>query len=283
MNHYRLYASFSNLFTESLETQLLFGERLLCQDGNASYYAYSQWVYSRLGFWRPYPVDRVTERNLFSPLSDGDVRPNAVIKTRQAILEPWHIHLPYGSPLCIDRFGYVQLPQSILSSYPHADRVYCDVRHVRFLQEESCMRHLINDANQLLGYPYLWGGRCIHDSLVGASGVDCSGFVHILFQTHGWHVPRNAKDQYLDCIDVEEFTALPLGGLIFFQGEQESAISHVLLKNAANTVIHATKSSGHIVSFSTGRDIEFIGNRYFINNCSGRAFFGVPKKRRCSF
>ena len=47
---------------------------------------------------------------------------------------------------------------------------------------------LINYALKFIGIPYKWGGNT-------ASGIDCSGFVRVVFSSHGIQLPRVARDQ----------------------------------------------------------------------------------------
>ena len=48
---------------------------------------------------------------------------------------------------------------------------------------------MIDSALRLLGVPYLWGGRT-------DSGIDCSGFVQLIYATHNYYLPRDASQQH---------------------------------------------------------------------------------------
>jgi hypothetical protein len=48
---------------------------------------------------------------------------------------------------------------------------------------------MIDSALRLLGVPYLWGGRT-------DSGIDCSGFVQLIYATHNYFLPRDASQQH---------------------------------------------------------------------------------------
>lgn len=85
-------------------------------------------------------------------------------------------------------------------------------------------------AEQLLGTPYLWGGR-------SSFGCDCSGLVQLAFQMMGWCPPRDASQQYLlgsevNLAEVEE------GDLAFFSNST-GRIVHVGFVLADGQILHA--------------------------------------------
>ena len=279
MQHYRLCSSVSNLLSQDggLETQLLFGERCLLDDGG-KYYAYSQIIYSRKhNVWHPYP-GYISEQFDAIP---GYLAPNALVKTFDAFLEPWHIPLPYGSALVIDPFGNVCLPRNF-PSVSKDGKAFCDLNHLRFLNESFSLTTLLQESQKFLDFPYLWGGRCAHNCLV-YSGVDCSGFIQILFQANGWNIPRNSRDQYQDCTFIDSFNSLPLGGFVFLQEDKDKHISHIMLKTSSTSLIHALQPAGKVVYFEIGKDGEFAEDRFYFPKKEGKAFFGIPKKRKIFF
>jgi hypothetical protein len=87
-------------------------------------------------------------------------------------------------------------------------------------------------ANQFLGAPYLWGGKSI-------MGVDCSGFVQVVFSCMGIHLPRDAYQQ-ADLGETVDFveTSKP-GDLAFFDNE-EGRITHVGIMIDGSNIIHAS-------------------------------------------
>ncbi|WP_348664165.1 C40 family peptidase [Chlamydia vaughanii] len=283
MRHYQLCAPVSDLSSlgGELETQLLFGERLLYK--GPKYYAYSQLINDE-DIWRPYPVNHISSKTSFSQLSQY-VQPNAAIKSFNAFLEPWHIPLPYGSPLSIDSQGHVYFPEEVQSRmgipFEH-ESLFCDLSHVRFFDEPFSMDLLLKESENFIGLPYLWGGRCVHHSLIDY-GVDCSGFLNVLFQAHGLSIPRNARDQYKDCDFVDSLEDLPIGGFVFLQNDGESRISHIMLKKSESCLIHAIQTLGRVVYCFLGKDGEFVNNRFYFPHKQGRAFYGIPKRRKVFF
>ncbi|WP_313502795.1 C40 family peptidase [Kaistella carnis] len=86
-------------------------------------------------------------------------------------------------------------------------------------------------AEQFLNVPYLWSGRSFF-------GVDCSGFVQLLYKVHGIYLPRDAYQQaeigeVLSFIEESKH-----GDLAFFENE-EGVITHVGMMLNDHEIIHA--------------------------------------------
>lgn len=89
-------------------------------------------------------------------------------------------------------------------------------------------RHdVITWARMMLGVPYLWGGS-------SSDGIDCSGFVQLVYSMIGNALPRDSdqQEQALAEITREDVRA---GDLVFFKG-------HVALMTSTDDIIHA---NGH--------------------------------------
>lgn len=82
------------------------------------------------------------------------------------------------------------------------------------------------NAEQLLGAPYLWGGR-------GAGGVDCSGLVQLALMLAGESAPRDS-DQQCDALGriLAAGEAYQRGDILFFPG-------HVGLMANERDILHA--------------------------------------------
>ncbi len=86
-------------------------------------------------------------------------------------------------------------------------------------------------AEMFLGAPYLWGGRSIF-------GLDCSGFIQLVFKIGGYYVRRDAAEQAMEGEDVDFISHAEAADLVFFDNE-DGEITHVGIYMGGNKIIHA--------------------------------------------
>jgi cell wall-associated NlpC family hydrolase len=99
-------------------------------------------------------------------------------------------------------------------------------------KKEKTPTSILETAMKFINAPYLWGGRNIF-------GIDCSGFVQIVYKIHGIILPRDTKDQANTGKLVESFSEIVQGDLVFFD-DNEGKITHVGIAINVNLVIHAS-------------------------------------------
>ncbi|MCL6475871.1 MAG: C40 family peptidase [Firmicutes bacterium] len=100
---------------------------------------------------------------------------------------------------------------------------------------------LVYTARRLLGVPYLWGGS-------SPFGLDCSGFVQLVYRMCGLVLPRDADLQ----ADFARTTAVDIsetqpGDLIFFAGgsdPHQRTVTHVGMVIDAEHFIHSSGGVG---------------------------------------
>ena len=95
---------------------------------------------------------------------------------------------------------------------------------------------LIATALSLRGLPYVNGGSD------PSRGFDCSGFVQWVFAQHGAVLPREAREQYEEGLDVDRDQVQP-GDLVFFETVSRGA-SHVGIALGRGEFVHAPSSRG---------------------------------------
>ena len=103
-------------------------------------------------------------------------------------------------------------------------------------QEErlTAKQGIADDAMLYLNAPYQWGGR-------SPFGIDCSGFVQMVYKLKKIKLLRDASQQATQGEDVNLLEESEPGDLAFF-GEEEGPISHVGMLVDRNRIIHASGS-----------------------------------------
>lgn len=87
-------------------------------------------------------------------------------------------------------------------------------------------------AQEFLNIPYLWGGRSFF-------GVDCSGFVHLVYKINGIKMPRDSYQQ-AEVGDALTFVEESQPGDLAFFENKEGRIIHVGIMLDNQRIIHAS-------------------------------------------
>jgi gamma-D-glutamyl-L-lysine dipeptidyl-peptidase len=99
---------------------------------------------------------------------------------------------------------------------------------------EEKRRAIVQDAQRMIGIPYLWGGT-------SGNGIDCSGLVRLLHRWVGVDIPRDADMQHAAAKLVE----LPyeIGDLLFFaESDSNRKITHVGISLGGWRMIHSSRA-----------------------------------------
>jgi len=92
-------------------------------------------------------------------------------------------------------------------------------------------QNILQTAFMYLNSPYLWGGKT-------PFGIDCSGFVQMVYRLNGYQIYRDASQQATQGEALSFIEESEPGDLAFFDNE-EGRIIHVGIIMEDNYIIHA--------------------------------------------
>jgi cell wall-associated NlpC family hydrolase len=116
-------------------------------------------------------------------------------------------------------------------------------KHLRAIEDlpktvEEKRKILVEDAQRIIGVPYLWGGT-------SGNGIDCSGFARLLHRWLGVEIPRDADMQYNAAKHVEP--PFEAGDLLFFaESDSKRKITHVGVSLGGWNMIHSSRKNNGV-------------------------------------
>lgn len=121
---------------------------------------------------------------------------------------------------------------------------------------QTLRQNIIKTAIQLLGTPYLWGGRSallpqLKEKI--ATGVDCSGFTSLVYRANNILIPRDAHEQWMASILITDISQLQPADLIFIsKKDKPETIGHVMMYiNEERFIESDTAGNENFVKFRT--------------------------------
>ena len=135
-----------------------------------------------------------------------------------------HTQLGTVNLFCGSKIGYIENAFYIGDEHVTIPNLSATIT---LLDKES----MLQKALSYLNTPYLWGGRT-------SAGIDCSGYVQLLYKLMGIALPRDASQQVAvgNTIDLENTQS---GDLAFFKNI-EGRVVHVGLMLDNTRIIHAS-------------------------------------------
>lgn len=198
-----------------------------------------------LSDWNAAPKSVVTARTtLVTDAVGGVVSPlpaaGMVMRVAEEPEGRMRVQLPDG------RTGFVKT-----SDIKDAELAFKDWERLRTGPSEAFFSAFADNARMLAGTSYLWGGA-------SSEGVDCSGFLSLLWRLTGVIIGRDADQQFASAapvtntleaaeLTIEDIRSIPAGALLAFgkpadENRTSPVIQHVALSLGAGTFIHALGS-----------------------------------------
>ncbi len=180
----------------------------------------------------------------------------------------------YKIKLADGRFGWIKKDDVNIKNKIYLDKI----RH-----------QIISTAMHFLGVPYLWGGRCmlmseVHQKLNLVTGVDCSGFVNLVFRANHIILPRDAHEQWMVTERITNIKDLQPADLIFLaKKEKPESIGHVMIYVNEEMLIESdTTLEGNGVKMTTyqkkfGVTLPELASRDFYTTNGQKVYFGRVK------
>lgn len=204
-------------------TQLLFGEAFEVLDKKGEY-LYIKIAYDNYEGWIDHRQQVEIKERDFNLLKD-EVQHIADLSTHAMLLKlgkEESLHLLPGStlPFLEDDGFSINLTDYLflgLSRMPDSEDFLSEVEEV---------------ARFYLNTPYLWGGRSVF-------GIDCSGFVQMVFKHFGYPMQRDAQQQAEHGKAIDFLQEAQPGDVAFFDDE-DGRIVHVGILINEEEIIHAS-------------------------------------------
>jgi gamma-D-glutamyl-L-lysine dipeptidyl-peptidase len=156
----------------------------------------------------------------------------AILGSAQVVsIEPIYQSCQSNGEILLVPFGST-LPDFGGATFSIGNRSFSFTGKTRLVSQKSDFPEIIKTSHLFLNAPYLWGGR-------SPMGIDCSGFVQLVFKVNGINLPRDASQQSLLGETIDFVSEVKPGDLAFFDNS-DGIIVHVGILLASDIIIHAS-------------------------------------------
>ncbi len=149
---------------------------------------------------------------------------------------------PISAVLKLDKFegrwGEVTLPCGRQAFIQMGDG---EIKQAPFKRSRLTTEQMVSLAKRFLGLPYFWGGT-------SPLGIDCSGYVQLIYRLSGIEILRDADIQYSQSGLLEVSKGQERAGDLVFFGRK--SITHVGMMINQKEFIHATTNQKPVVQIS---------------------------------
>jgi len=202
-------------------SQLLFGEFFEVQERDGSFYRVKNYFDGYIGW---------VDKKMLTEISLSDY----LGLSAQPL---YRTFVPIAEVLCLtDKTVYHLSAGSFLPNFdPNTGRfrilgIDFQIPHSVVALSNKIISGIIPRSMSFINAPYLWGGKSIF-------GIDCSGFVQVVYSINGFELPRDARMQVMEGQGIP-FDEIKPADLMFF-GDNDD-VTHVGIYLGKGQIIHAS-------------------------------------------
>ena len=223
-------------YCSEMTTQMLFGEYCRIIEKKNGFYFVENLLDKHTGWVAQNGLTKLTNEDLANLQSQPEIRVSTPMAEAFNLTNKTILRLPLGS--LIPNYN----PDS--SSFEIADfRLQIHPSFISYLPGAN-KEGIIPTALALQNTPYLNGGKTIF-------GMDCSGFVQVVFSINGYPLPRFSAQQSATGSTIENIEQAIAGDLFFYRNKDVPSHSAIYIGN--DKIIHAAEYvKTHEVDSATG-------------------------------